>query len=65
MQSSCVTFSEKQEDDDVISWGIPQEHLSLVIYQVKQKLTFNQGKYKTFYPLSSPFLIPLFQQFCQ
>ena len=30
----CVTFSEKQEDYDVISWGIPQEEISRVIHNL-------------------------------
>ena len=30
----CVTFSEKQEDYDVISWGVPHEELSHVFHHV-------------------------------
>lgn len=34
IQNYCVTFSEKQEDYDVISWGIPPGTVRSCDYQV-------------------------------
>ena len=39
IQKYCVTFSEKQEDYDVIFRQFPHEQLSLVIHHV---IFFNQ-----------------------